>query len=163
MRTLGRLSEGISIGLTTGFDSGSSLDYVYRNQARGALLIGKLIDRGYLNSIGWRGVRVRRLHLLRAIAAAARELGESGQPLRLADIAAGPGRYVLDAVAQLPERPQSIVLRDFSELNVGLGRALIASRQLTDIARFEAGDAFDEAALASLTPRPNLVDRFRPL
>jgi alpha-beta hydrolase superfamily lysophospholipase len=41
MRTLGRLSEGIRIGLTTGFDSGSSLDYVYRNQARGALLIGK--------------------------------------------------------------------------------------------------------------------------
>jgi alpha-beta hydrolase superfamily lysophospholipase len=157
MRTLGRLSEGISIGLTTGFDSGSSLDYVYRNRARGALLIGKLIDRGYLNSIGWRGVRVRRLHLLRAIAAAARELRESGQPLRLADIAAGPGRYVLDAVAQLPERPQSIVLRDFSDMNVGLGRELIAARQLTDIARFEAGDAFDEAALASLAPRPNLV------
>jgi esterase/lipase len=29
------------IGLTTGFDSGSSLDYVYLNQARGRLLIGK--------------------------------------------------------------------------------------------------------------------------
>jgi hypothetical protein len=35
MRTLGRLSKGIRIGLTKGFDSGSSLDYVYRNQARG--------------------------------------------------------------------------------------------------------------------------------
>jgi hypothetical protein len=59
MRTLGRLSDGIRIGLTTGFDSGSSLDYVYLNQARGRLMIGKLIDRGYLDSIGWRGVRVR--------------------------------------------------------------------------------------------------------
>jgi hypothetical protein len=36
MRTLGRLSDGIRIGLTTGFDSGSSLDYVYLNQACGA-------------------------------------------------------------------------------------------------------------------------------
>ncbi len=157
MRTLGRLSDGIGIGLTTGFDSGSSLDYVYLNQARGRLLIGKWIDRGYLDSIGWRGVRVRRSHLLQAIALAADELRGGGQALCIADLAAGHGRYVLDAVAQLPERPQSIVLRDFSDLNVRQGRALITARQLDDIARFETADAFDEAALAALTPRPNLV------
>jgi alpha-beta hydrolase superfamily lysophospholipase len=160
MRTLGRLSKGIRIGLTKGFDSGSSLDYVYRNQAQGALLIGKLIDRGYLDSIGWRGVRVRRAHLLRAVAAAAQLLQAAGEKLRIADVAAGHGRYVLDAVAQLPERPQSIVLRDLSELNVAQGRALIAERRLGDIACFEQGDAFDEAALATLgapDAKPNLV------
>jgi hypothetical protein len=67
---------------------------------------------------------------------------------------------VLDAVAQLPERPQSIVLRDLSELNVAQGRALIGERRLGDIARFEQGDAFDEAALATLgapDAAPNLV------
>jgi hypothetical protein len=116
-----------------------------------------MIDRGYLDSIGWRGVRVRRSHLLQAIALAADELRGGGQALCIADLAAGHGRYVLDAVAQLPERPQSIVLRDFSDLNVRQGRALITARQLDDIARFEAADAFDEAALAALTPRPNLV------
>lgn len=157
MRTLGRLSEGIRIGLATGFDSGSSLDYVYRNQARGALLVGRMIDRGYLDSLGWRGVRARRVHLLRAIAAAAQELRAAGEAVRLADVAAGYGRYVLDAVAQLPERPQSVLLRDLSELNVAHGLALIAERQISDVARFERGDAFDEAALAAITPRPNLV------
>ncbi|MBL8374400.1 class I SAM-dependent methyltransferase family protein, partial [Accumulibacter sp.] len=107
-----------------------------------------------------RGVRVRREHLLRAVATAAEQLLAAGETLRIADVAAGHGRYVLDAVAQLPERPQSIVLRDLSELNVAQGRALIAERRLGDIARFEQGDAFDEAALATLgTPAaaPNLV------
>jgi len=74
---------------------------------------------------------------------AAKALADAGQPLRILDIAAGHGRYVLDAVGALPTRPDSIVLRDFSELNVQAGRALIAARGLGDIARFEAGDAFD--------------------
>jgi hypothetical protein len=77
-----------------------------------------MIDRGYLDSIGWRGVRVRREHLLRALPRQRSELRAAGEKLRIADVAAGHGRYVLDAVAQLPERPQSIVLRDLSELNV---------------------------------------------
>ena len=64
---------------------------------------------------------------------------------------------MLDAVGLLPERPQSVLLRDSSELNVRHGRALIAERQLADVVRFESGDAFDEAALAALTPKPNLV------
>ena len=157
MRTLGRLSEGIRLGLATGFDSGSTLDYVYRNQARGALGLGRLIDRGYLDAIGWRGIRARKQHLQLAITTAAKALTASGQPLRLLDIAAGHGRYVLDAVAALPTRPAAILLRDYSDINVQAGRALIAARGLSDIARFEAGDAFDADALAALTPAPNLA------
>ena len=157
MRTLGRLSEGIRLGLATGFDSGSTLDYVYRNQARGALGLGRLIDRGYLNAIGWRGIRARKQHLQLAITTATKALTASGQPLRLLDIAAGHGRYVLDAVAALPTRPAAILLRDYSDTNVQAGRALIAARGLNDIARFEAGDAFDADALAALTPAPNLA------
>ena len=157
MRSLGRLSEGIRIGLDSGFDSGRSLDYVYRDQARGALLVGRLIDRGYLNAIGWRGVRIRRAHLLQAMAAAAQAVHAAGQALRIADIAAGYGRYVLDAVDRLRERPASIVLRDFSAANVAQAQALVEERHLADIARCEVGDAFDQDALASLQPRPNLV------
>lgn len=157
MRSVGRLSAGIRIGLATGFDSGSSLDHVYRNEARGKLLIGKLIDRGYLDAIGWRGIRVRRQHLMLAIASAAQELHAAGQPLHVLDIAAGYGRYLLDAIERLPERPQSVVLRDYSELNVRHGQALIAERQLGDVTRFEAGDAFDETALATIRPRPTLA------
>lgn len=160
MGTLGRLSDGIRLGLETGFDSGSTLDYVYRNQARGALGLGRLIDRGYLDAVGWRGIRVRKQHLGMAIAAAEEALAEAGQPAHILDIAAGHGRYVLDALHALPRHPASILLRDYSPPNVEAGRALIAERGLGHIARFEAGDAFDEASLAALAQagqRPNLA------
>lgn len=157
MRTLGRLSEGIRLGLATGFDSGSTLDYVYRDQTGGKSILGRLIDRTYLNAIGWRGIRARKQHVQLAIGHAAKALDATGQVLRILDIAAGHGRYVLDAVAALPTRPASIVLRDYSETNVHAGRALIAARGLGDIARFEIGDAFDGEALAALTPAPNLA------
>ena len=60
MKTFGFLSKGISLGLKYGFDSGISLDYIYKNQANGKLFIGKFIDRFYLNQIGWAGVRERK-------------------------------------------------------------------------------------------------------
>lgn len=157
MRTLGRLSEGIRLGLATGFDSGSTLDYVYRNEARGDALLGKVIDRGYLDAIGWRGIRVRKTHLEKAIAKAAQRLRHEGVPIRIADIAAGYGRYVVDAVREMTERPEAIVLRDYSGINVRDGKALIAEKGLTDIARFEEGDAFDERAVAGLSPKPTLA------
>jgi len=157
MRTLGRLSQGIRLGLATGFDSGSTLDYVYCDQPRGTSFLGRMIDRGYLDAVGWRGIRVRKQHLQIAIARAAKALTDAGQPLRILDIAAGHGRYVLDAVATLPTRPTSIVLRDYSETNVQAGRALIAARGLADIARFDAGDAFDAESLTAITPAPNLA------
>ncbi|MCM3011898.1 bifunctional alpha/beta hydrolase/class I SAM-dependent methyltransferase, partial [Bacillus subtilis] len=41
----GAQSDGIALGLRLGFDSGSTLDYVYRNRAQGRLGVGALIDR----------------------------------------------------------------------------------------------------------------------
>jgi alpha-beta hydrolase superfamily lysophospholipase len=50
----GLLSDGIRLGHQTGFDSGSTLDYVYRNAPAGRGPLGRLIDTVYLQSIGWR-------------------------------------------------------------------------------------------------------------
>lgn len=157
MRTVGARSDGVRLGIDTGFDSGSTLDYVYRNEAQGQGYFGRLIDRAYLDSVGWRGIRVRRTHLEQAIAGACERIADQGRPVRILDIAAGHGRYVLSAVAKLPARPESILLRDYSELNVQQGSALIDESGLTDIARFEQGDAFDESALAALEPKPTLA------
>ncbi|MBL8482135.1 MAG: bifunctional alpha/beta hydrolase/class I SAM-dependent methyltransferase [Rhodocyclaceae bacterium] len=154
MRVGGMLSEGVRLGHATGFDSGSTLDYVYRNEARGAGPLGRLIDRNYLDSIGWRGIRQRKLHLEQLLQRALALADQAGLPLRVLDIAAGHGRYVLEALAGAPVRPQAILLRDYSELNVDAGRALIAAKGVGDIARFERGDAFDAASLAALAPRP---------
>ena len=157
MRTLGRLSEGIRLGIRTGFDSGSTLDYVYRNRANGITPLGRMIDRNYLDSIGWQGIRVRKKHLERAIVAAARDLGSRNRPVRIADIAAGHGRYVLEAVARLAPKPESVLLRDFSDINVRDGAALIGEKGLRNIARFVKGDAFDEESVASISPRPTIA------
>ena len=157
MRTLGRLSEGIRLGISTGFDSGSTLDYVYRNRANGITPLGRMIDRNYLDSIGWRGIRVRKVHLERAIATAAQRLAVERRPVRIGDIAAGHGRYVLEAVEKLAVRPESVLLRDYSEINVREGAALIAEKRLGDVARFVKGDAFDEKSVASISPRPTIA------
>ena len=156
MRALGRSAAGIRLGLDTGFDSGATLDYVYRNEASGTPPLGRLIDRNYLDAIGWRGIRVRKLHLETAIAEAAQRLRNSGQPVRILDIAAGHGRYVIDAAKQLPSKPESIMLRDYSDANVRAGTALIEKSGLADIATFSNGDAFDENALAAIAPAPTI-------
>lgn len=157
MSTLGRLSEGVRLGFSTGFDSGSTLDYVYRNEARGYGLPGRLIDRNYLDAIGWRGIRQRKVHVEALLQWAIAQLRTAGQSVHVVDIAAGHGRYILEGIAQLRPKPDTVLLRDYSPLNVEKGNALIAAKQLQAVARFVQGDAFDRASLASLTPHPNVA------
>jgi putative methyltransferase len=156
MRFGGLLSDGLALGLRTGFDSGSSLDYVYRNVPGGRTPLGRLIDRSYLDSTGWRGIRVRKEHLERLLERAIGQLRDAGRPVRIVDIAAGHGRYVLEVLERLGSNGDSIVLRDYSELNVTAGTALIAEKGMEGVARFERGDAFDREALAAIRPRPTL-------
>ncbi|OAI92738.1 bifunctional alpha/beta hydrolase/class I SAM-dependent methyltransferase [Pseudomonas putida] len=151
------LSEGIKLGFDTGFDSGSTLDYVYRNQPAGKGNFGQLVDRNYLDAIGWRGIRQRKLHAEELLRLAIARLREQGRAVHIVDIAAGHGRYILEALEGLEQRPDSILLRDYSELNVSQGSALIEEKGLGDIARFVRGDAFDRASLAALDPRPSVA------
>ncbi len=148
----GMVSEGVSLGQRTGFDSGSTLDYVYRNEARGTGFIGRLVDRNYLDAIGWRGIRQRKVNLEELIRHAIVRVSEAGQPVKVLDIAAGHGRYVLDALTAPGPKPDSILLRDYSDINVRNGRSLITERGLGEIARFEKGDAFDTDSVASAQP-----------
>ena len=156
MATGGRLSDGISLGFRTGFDSGSTLDYVYRNRPSGITPIGKLIDWFYVNSIGWRGIRVRKQNIERLLGEAMDLLRRKGRPVRMMDIAAGHGRYVLEAIEKQTLRPDSVLLRDYSPLNVDGGQRMIREKKMESFAQFVNGDAFDRASLAGLTPRPTL-------
>jgi len=152
-----RLARGVGLGRKVGFDSGSMLDYVYRNEPQGTGRIGRAIDRAYLAAVGWQGIRRRKQHLEELITAAADRLRVAGAPVHLVDIAAGHGRYALDAIAEEEAAPDSVLLRDYSARNVEAGARLIAERKLGDIARFEQGDAFDRESLATLAPRPTLA------
>jgi alpha-beta hydrolase superfamily lysophospholipase len=157
MRLGSNLSAGVKLGFDTGFDSGSTLDYVYRNQPTGKGALGRLIDQNYLDSIGWRGIRQRKLHVEELMRLAMARLREAGRAVRIVDIAAGHGRYILEALEGQEQRPDSILLRDYSDINVRDGNALIQQKGLGDIARFVKGDAFDRDDLAALEPQPTLA------
>ena len=151
------LSNGIAVGQRTGFDSGSMLDYVYRNTPGGLGPIGRIIDRTYLDAPGWRGIRQRKLNAGALIADAIGRLAGDGVSVDVMDIAAGHGRYVLEALASAPVQPNSVLLRDYSDINVEAGTLLIAEKGLAGIATFRKGDAFDADSLAAVRPRPTLA------
>ncbi|QND61416.1 alpha/beta fold hydrolase [Mesorhizobium huakuii] len=151
------VSSGMKAGVTTGFDSGSTLDYVYENDARGLTPLGRFVDRIFLEAIGWRGIRQRKLHLEELIGAALTTLKAASRPAHILDIAAGHGRYVLDAIVKSPDQPASVRLQDYSDLNVELGRKLIAERQLPASVSFRRADAFDADMLAAIDPAPDLA------
>jgi ubiquinone/menaquinone biosynthesis C-methylase UbiE len=142
LRYLGRLSDGMKIGLTHGFDSGASLDYVYRNQAGGRLLIGKFMDRGYLDAIGWRGIRLRKFQLQQSLADLIAQHSGSG-PLRILDIAAGSGRYILETVKRFQDKNIQVTLRDFVKHNLDQAKELAQSLQLSAQIDYQLRDAFN--------------------
>lgn len=155
LSTLGKLSRGVRLGWESGFDSGRSLDYVYENEARGRLGIGKLIDRTYLDSIGWRGIRQRKIHLEKLLREAIARTRAEGREVRILDVATGCGRYVLDVLAA--EKDATALLRDFTPANVEQGREIARSMQLANRVTFEQGDAFDEEALAKIAFAPAIA------
>ena len=139
---------GLKIGENTGYDSGSTLDYVYRNEPQGANKFFKFIDKFYLNAIGWRGIRERKRNIKLAIDQAVAKLQERGEPLRLLDIASGHGRYILDAAQG--HKFERITLRDYSDINVKAGSEMIKERGLQDVASFAQANAFEAASYEGL-------------
>jgi SAM-dependent methyltransferase len=156
MKGPARLSRGIDLGWQHGYDSGVMLDYIYQNRAQGVTPVGRLIDRAYLNAIGWRGIRVRRSLLEQALRSIIEQTHAAGRPVRLLDIASGPGRYVLETVRKLDTIPMSAVLRDYKQENLDAAAALRDQLGLANVA-LALGDAFDRASLAAVTPRPTIA------
>jgi alpha-beta hydrolase superfamily lysophospholipase len=155
MKTGGRLSNGIQLALETGFDSGSTLDYVYRNEAAGITPLGKLIDWFYINSIGWRGIRVRKQNIEHFLAQSIASLRTDGEDVRIIDIAAGQARYIFDTLED-GVKADHVLLRDSSDVNVRRGQMRIRQKGMEEFALFEPGDAFDRKSLAGVWPRPTL-------
>jgi alpha-beta hydrolase superfamily lysophospholipase/SAM-dependent methyltransferase len=140
---LGKLSDGMRIGLQYGFDSGASLDYVYRNQAQGSFFIGKLMDRGYLDAVGWRGIRLRKQQLQQMLEDAITSK-KGMEPVRILDIAAGSGRYVLESVKRFGGRRFDIHLCDYDAGNLDRARQLAAQLNLSQHLTLREHDAFGE-------------------
>lgn len=154
MKTVGRLSKGVDLGWRTGFNSGQSLDHVYRDQAEGRTPIGRWIDRAYLNAIGWRGIRLRKHNLQHWVRHAAGQLRAAGRPIRVMDIASGPGRYLLELQREAGD--MAVLLRDREPDNLAAARALAAEWHLDGVSYAQA-DAFDPASYRAADFKPTMA------
>jgi SAM-dependent methyltransferase len=159
LSSVGRSSKGVRIGYRYGFDSGIMLDYVYLNKAQGALGIGALIDRGYLNAIGWRAIRARRVLLKQMLCAEITRNRAASAPTRLLDVAAGPGRYLQEVLQTCGAESGDLhmLCRDLSAENVAQGAEQAEAANLRSIT-YEQGDAFNPAPTdAELGGAPNVI------
>ena len=152
MRTFGFLSKGMSLGLKYGFDSGISLDYIYKNQTNGKLLIGKFIDRFYLNQIGWRGVRERKKNLLSLIEEKITSLGEKN--VKILDVAGGTGNYLFNIKEKYPKI--KILINEFKKSNIEVGEEVIKKNNWENIS-FINYDCFDKETYKKINYTPNIV------
>jgi alpha-beta hydrolase superfamily lysophospholipase/SAM-dependent methyltransferase len=156
LKLAGRMSRGIDLGWQAGFDSGLSLDYVYKNEPHGAAGVGRLIDKSYLNSIGWRGIRQRKTNLEKALRDLIQKLNEENRAVRILDIAAGAGRYVIETIHAMPEISIGATLYDYKQENIDAIRTLAGEFDLNGKVIAKRGDAFDRATLAAIQPRPTI-------
>ena len=152
MKTFGFLSKGMSLGLKYGFDSGISLDYIYKNQTNGKLLIGKFIDRFYLNQIGWRGVRERKKNLLSLIEEKINSLDEKN--VKILDVAGGTGNYLFDIKEKYPKI--KILINEFKKSNIEVGEEVIKKNNWENIS-FINYDCFDKETYKKINYTPNIV------
>jgi SAM-dependent methyltransferase len=156
IRSVGRTSRGIRIAFEHGFTSGVMLEYIYRNQAQGSFLIGKLIDRAYLSHVGWEVIRTRKRHLEQLLGEAIEMQRKGGRKPTILDVASGPGQYVLDVLSGSGMEDISAVCRDLADEALALGRRNAAERGL-DSVTFAKGDALSRESLRSVQPGPNIA------
>lgn len=151
---IGKLSHGMAIGLKYGFDSGASLDYVYQNHPKGKLGFGKMMDKNYLNAIGWKGIRIRKQHLLQLLEKNIQVLKEQGRKIKILDIAGGTGNYLFDIKEKYPD--VEIVINEFVKSNIEIGEKVIQKKGYQHI-RFTNFDCFDPETYKKLDIEPNIT------
>jgi len=156
LKVAGRLSRGIEIGWRCGFDSGLSLDYIYKNQPSGWSPLGRMIDKSYLNSIGWRGIRQRKANLNKTLHDLVLKVHRENRAVRILDIAAGAGRYVIETMRDMPEIPIGATLCDYKQENLEAARALADALNVDGAVVARRADAFDRESLASIQPRATI-------
>ena len=150
----GHLSGGMTVGLTHGFDSGASMDYVYKNTPQGKWGVGRWMDKRYLNAIGWRGVRIRKGHLLQQVEKAIQALQAQGRKVKILDIAGGVGNYLFDIKERHPE--VEIVINEFLPTNIQKGEQIIKERGYQHI-RFTNYSCFEADTYRKLDYTPNIT------
>lgn len=142
LHTTGNLSDGIRVGNQYGYDSGVMIDYVYKNKPSGRFGIGILIDWAYLNSVGWRGIRLRKLLLQGYLTKVVHNHLQAKPRIKYLDIACGGAEYDIETLKQFDKSRIDVELRDYKPENIEKAKHNADANGLQSI-RFRQADAFD--------------------
>ena len=157
LRTVGRASDSVRLGYQRGFDSGEMMDIIYRNEARGRFVVGRLFDRAYLDQPGCRGLRGRKELLKATLREVIAEQRAAGRRPLIVDVAAGPGTYLVELLAEPEQADVSAIARDLDPHGLGRGRALANERGIgEERLRYVEADALDPATFGVGEP-PTIV------
>lgn len=156
IRTIGRLSTGIDMSFKYGFISGLMLEYIYDNKAHGKFVIGRIIDRAFLDNVGWKAIRQRKDNLKKYIKSAIEDNNKKGIKTTILDIASGPARYILDVLSEVGEDNVHVICQDIDQRWLDYGKKQSQKAGLKNI-KFEKGDAFNLGSLSKVLPKPNVV------
>ena len=147
------LSDGLRIGHAHGFDSGPFMAHVYADSPAGRTALGRRVDGRLLARRTCRAFRE-----VRALAEQAVLDAIDAHPDRapvIADLAAGPAPYLLEAIARRPDA--RALLCDVDPTALAQAEAAAKRLGVEDRVRAIRADAFDREALRSLDPRPDIV------
>lgn len=125
LRTVGQMSEGICLGLDTGFTSWQYVEYIYENRPRGITPLGLLIDKVFLSHPVTEGLRSRRQLLVDQLLFA---IHCYKQPT-VFDLAAGIGSYLF----LLPPGKATIIAGEIDPEAVKQGSARSQKQNRFDI------------------------------
>ena len=153
----GKLSEGMKIGWEYGFDSSTMLNYIYKNKAHGVTLIGTLIDRIYLDSLGWAGIRQRGENLQQALYESILSQQKMHKKVHIVDIAAGQGRCVLNVLKHMKDDAVSAICRERDEADLTEGRKRAETAGFDNVISYQSGDAFDSESIKDTTKQPQII------
>ena len=155
LKHIGKQANGVATGLKYGFDSGVSLDYVYKNIPTGSTWIGKQIDKAYLQSIGWRGIQNRKQHLKHTLSNIIDLMQENGTTPSIFDIASGPGRYLFE-LQQEKTFQLMLYLNDIDPASLKQAKTL--SKEIGDnTAQFFNQDVFNPTVTWHFESAPNII------
>jgi Putative methyltransferase len=150
------LSEGLAIGYRDGFDSGAFMEHVYANRPVGRTALGRVLDRRLLARPTCQAFRdIRALAEVAVLEAIDATLDAGVAAPVVADVAAGPAPYLLEALRVRPT--VHAVLRDLDPGAVRVAASHADRLGLGARVDCAVADAFDVAALAASRPRPDIV------
>ena len=152
---VGKYSHGVKLGLDKGFDSGVMLDYVYQNQAAGDNVLGRVIDRTFLDSVGWKGIRTRKKHLKVTLQQLIQQLNENSINPVILDVASGAGRYLFELQANA-KFPIELHLNDIDENSIAKAKKLAASFEASPVS-FTQHDVFSLSVEGGSKSAPNII------